>query len=139
VLQVIDQLTRMATATITDGFPFPQIFVFTNMIIVCGLKKIYEWNGTTLDLKYTAANAGGSWEAVDFYDYVYLSNGRIAVIRDAGSEVYAIDATQPHATAMCNFNGQVIIGAPDVDTLGVDMVLPAEPITVTTSQLGTFN
>jgi hypothetical protein len=119
VLQAIEALSRLTTTAITDTFPFPQIFVFTNMIIVCGLKTIYEWNGTTLTLKYTAADAGGTWSAVDFYDYVYLSNGKIAVIRDAGSKVYALSAVQPSATAMCNYNGQVIIGSPDVLGLGV--------------------
>jgi hypothetical protein len=138
VLQVTDALIRIATATITDGFPFPQIFVFTNMIIVCGLNKIYEWDGTSLILKYTAAVAGGTWSAVDFHDYVYMSNGKIAVIRDAGSYVYALSSTQPSATAMCNYNGQVIIGAPDVLGLGANLVLPAPPIIVTTLQLGTI-
>ena len=139
VLQVTDELTRMATSTITDGFPFPQIFVFINMIIVCGLKKIYEWDGSSLVLKYTAAVAGGVWAAVDFYDYVYMSNGNIVVIRDAGSDAYAISAVQPTATAICNYNGQVIIGAPDVPRLGVDLVLPALPITVTITQLGSYS
>ena len=206
VLQVTDALIRMATATITDGFPFPQIFVFTNMVIVCGLQKIYEWDGTSLNLKYTAAAAGGTWSAVDFYDYVYMSNGKIAVIRDAGDGTYSlqggttptkwlvnhayilgdritcsdaysviarrsfvyvcvkagtshattepvwplsgtiVDGTaiwtttiaQPTATAICNYNGQVIIGAPDVIGLGANLVLPALPITVVVSQSGTM-
>jgi hypothetical protein len=137
-LASIDELTRIATSTITDGFPFPQIFVFTNMIIVCGLKKIYEWDGSTLSLKYTASAAAGMWSAVDFYDYVYISNGKIAVIRDAGSYAYTISATQPSATAMCNYNGQVLIGAPDVLGLGASLVIPASSINVTTSQLGTM-
>jgi hypothetical protein len=137
-LQVIDAFERLATDDITDGFPFPQIFVFTNIIIVCGLKKIYEWNGTSLDLKYTAADAGGVWSAVDFYDYVYMSNGKIAVIRDAGSYVYDIALTQPFASAICNYNGQVIIGAPDVPGLGASLMLSVSPITVGTSQLGTM-
>ena len=137
VLQITDNLIRMATSVITDSFPFPQIFVFTNMIIVCGLKKIYEWNGASLDLKYTAAVAGGLWNAVDFYDYVYMSNGNISVVRDAGSYVYAI-STQPHATAMCNFNGQVILGAPDVDGLGVSLVIPTSSIGVIIEQRGTW-
>lgn len=139
VLQATDELTRMATATITDSFPFPQIFVFTNMIIVCGLKKIYEWEAGALVLKYTAAVAESSWSAVDFYDYVYLSNGRIAVVRDAGSKVYAISSTLPSATAICNYNGQVLIGAPSVTGLGASMMLPALPIVVTTTQLGSFS
>lgn len=125
--------------SVTAPVVHDRIFVFTNMIIVCGLLKIYEWDGTTLILKYTAAEAGSTWSAVDFYDYVYLSNGRIAVIRDAGSKVYALSATQPHATAICNYNGQVIIGAPDVDGLGASIVIPALPITVTTTQLGSFS
>ena len=107
VLASVDELTRIATTEITDGFPFPQIFVFTNMIIVCGLKTIYEWSSDALVLKYTASTAGGTWTAVDFYDYVYLSNGRIAVTRDVGTKVYSLSATQPFCSAACNFNGQV--------------------------------
>lgn len=138
VLQSLDELTRMATSTITDGFPFPQIFVFTNMIIVCGVKKIYEWVSGSLVLKYTASAAGGTWDAVDFYDYIYMSNGKIAVIRDAGSKVYSLSATQPHATAMCNYNGQVLIGAPDVDGLGASLMLPAATGAATMSGTGTM-
>jgi len=118
VLSTIDELIRIVTSSITDGFPYPQLFVFTNLIIVCGLKEIYEWDGSSLSLKYTAASAGGTWSAVDFFDCVYMSNGKIAVIRDAQSKVYALSAIQPHATAICNYNGQVLIGSPDVDGLG---------------------
>ena len=118
-LQALDSLTRLVTAEITDSFPFPQIFVFAHMIIVCGLKTIYEYAAGSLTLKYTAAEAGGLWNAVDFYDYVYMSNGKIAVIRNAGSKVYALDSNQPSATAICNYNGQVLIGAPDMQGLGV--------------------
>lgn len=138
VLQALESLTRMATSTITDGFPFPQIFVFTNVIIVCGLKKIYEWDGTSLDLKYTAAEAGGTWSAVDFFNYIYMSNGKIAVTKDAGSRVYSLSATQPTATAICNYNGQIVIGAPDVEGLGASMVLPTSPLEVAVTQLGTM-
>jgi len=113
VLQVPDVLTRIATELITDGFPYPQIFVFVNMMIVCGLTKIYEWDGATLNLKFTAEEAGGIWSAIDFYDYVYMSNGKIAVIRDAGSYEYSVSTVQPSATGICNYNGQVIIGSPD--------------------------
>lgn len=138
VLQALDSATRMATNTITDGFPFPQLFVFTNMIIVCGLTKIYEWVSGSLVLKYAAAAAGGTWTAVDYYDYIYLSNGKIAVVRDAGSKVYSPSTTQPHSTTACNYNGQMLIGAPDVDGLGASLMLPAEAITVTLSAIGTI-
>ena len=109
VLSVMDNITRVATDTITDSFPFPQIFVFTNVILVCGLNKIYEWNGTSLVLKYTATTAGSTWAAVDFFDYIYLSNGVEAVERDAGSKTYVLSTTLPTAQAMCNYNGQVMI------------------------------
>lgn len=138
VLQAIESLTRLATATITDAFPFPQIFVFTNVIIVCGLKKLYEWDGSTLTLKYTATTASGPWTAVDFYDCVYLSNGVEAVVRDAGKKTYAIDTDLPAAYALCNFNGQVLAGAPDVGGLGAKLVMPDGTVTATCSVTGTM-
>jgi hypothetical protein len=138
VLQALDSLTRLTTTAITDAFPFPQIFVFTNMIIVCSRTKIYEWVSSALVLKYTASTASGMWEAVDFYDYIYLTNGAEAVVRDAGTKVYTLSATLPHGTCVCNYNGQVLIGAPDIDGLAANMLMDAEPLTVTLSQLGSI-
>lgn len=48
VLQVLSQVSRLATTEITDGFPFPQIFVLKKLILVCGLAKIYEYQGSSL-------------------------------------------------------------------------------------------
>ena len=138
VLQASEELVRIATDIITDGFPFPQIFAFTNVTIVCGAKKIYELVAGSLVLKYTAAAAAGMWNAVDFYDYVYLSNGKIAVIRDAGSYAYSLSSTLPSATAMCNYNGQVLVGAPNVDGLGASLMISAGVLSVTSSILGTM-
>lgn len=116
-LQVLNNLTRVVTSVITDDFPFPQIFTLTNLTIVCGLKNIYEWDGTTLSLKYTTSedDTGGVWSVVDFYDYVYMSNGKIAIVRIASDYSYAV-SDLPSASAICNYNGQVIIGAPNMDT-----------------------
>lgn len=111
VLQVIDQLTRMATTAITDPFPYPQLFVFTNLIIVCSQTVIYEWVTGSLVPKLTVA-AGSTWTAVDFFDYVYMSNGTVAVIRDSVSHAYAVTTTLPKAASICNFQGQVLVGAP---------------------------
>lgn len=108
VLQILEELTRLATTAITDGFPYPQIFIFMGVIIVCSPTKIYEWVSGTLVLKLTVTT-GQTWDAVDFYDYVYMSNGVVSVVRDSGSKTYAV-STLPVALAMCNFNGQVIIG-----------------------------
>ena len=113
VLQVLDEIIRLATDTITDGFPYPQIFVFVNMIIICGQTKIYEWVGGSLVLKLTVA-AGSTWTAVDFFDYVYMSNEKVAVIRGSEEKTYSETTDLPTCMSACNFNGQVIIGAPDI-------------------------
>jgi hypothetical protein len=111
VLQVIDDLEndRIDTGVIVDPFPYPQIFVLTNMIIVCSATKVYELVAGSLVLKITVT-AGTLWSAVDFYDYVYMSNGVASVIRDPTSELYSLTTTLPLAEAICDFNGQVIIG-----------------------------
>jgi len=109
VLQVLDELTRMVTDTIIDGFPYPQIFVFTNMIIVCSPTKIYEWVAGALVEKLTVTT-GDTWSCVDFHDYVYMSNGTVAVIRDALDKTYKVVTDLPVAKAICNFNGQIIVG-----------------------------
>ncbi len=137
-LVAIDELTRLATTEITDSFPFPQIFVFTNTVIVCSLLSIYEWMGDALhfELSIPSSLAGGPWTAVDFYDYIYLSNGDAVVIKNAGSNVYELSTVLPHSTCACNFNGQVIIGAPNVSGLGANMVISCDPVIVTTEQYG---
>jgi len=137
VLQVIDEFTRIATTAITDAFPYPQIFVFTNLIIVCSQTKIYEWVSGALVLKLTVT-AGSTWSAVDFYDFIYLSNGKVAVIRDAISKVYSTTTTLPTAASICNFNGQVLVGAPDTVIPGASLTMKADPIVLTLTQLGTM-
>lgn len=110
VLQVLDELTRIDTTALgTISFPYPQIFVFVNIILVCTSTKIYEYSGGTLTLKLTVT-AGSTWTAVDFFDFIYMSNGTVAVIRDAFSMAFSITTDLPAATAICNFNGQVLIG-----------------------------
>lgn len=134
VLQILDELTRL-NVSIDEGFPFPQLFVFTNVIIVCGQTKIYEWDGSSLSLKLTVV-AGFAWKAVDFFDYVYMSNGKVAVVRDSGSETYSETTDLPTARTICNFNGQVLIGAPDVDISSTGVAFGGEAITVTGTQHG---
>ena len=113
ILQVIDDLESDrvdSVGTITDAFPYPQIFVFTNVIIVCSRQTIYEWDGTTLNAMLGPVTAGQLWSAVDFYDFIYMSNGVVSVLRDPQSKLYATTTNQPLANAICNFNGQVVIG-----------------------------
>lgn len=140
VLSSLEAMTRLNTAAvITDGFPFPQLFVFSHVTIVCGLKKIYEYNATTgaLTLMYTAAAAGGPWDAVDFHGYIYMSNGRVAVVRDAAAGTYSTSATLPHAASMCDYNGQVLICGPDVDVDGASIGIATSVPSVTVTLIGT--
>lgn len=129
VLSAVSNLVRIDTSLLTDQFPFPQLFVFVNVILVCTRTKIYEWNDSSLVLKYTASTISGSWTAVDYFDYIYLSNGLEAVERNPESKVFALTTDIPHAVAACNFNGQLLIGGPDVDFIE-DMLLTVSPITI---------
>ena len=139
VLCAIDELTRLATAEVTDTFPFPQLFVFTNLILVCGRLKIYELSAGALSLKYTASTSGSTWTAVDFYNYVYLSNGREAVTRDPDTGVYSVSSTLPKGMSICNFNGQVIVGSPDAVVDGASLSVKAGVLSLTTSQSGSWS
>jgi len=56
--------------------------------------------------------AGQTWAAVDFYDYIYMSNGAVAVVRDPNTGTFSTTTDQPTAVAICNYNGQVMIGSP---------------------------
>ena len=109
-LQGLDGLTRLATTAITDGWPYPQLFVCTNHIIICGATAIYEWVNSALVSKISGLTAGSPWTLVDFYDYLYLSNGTVAVVRRATDGVYATITTLPKAEALVNHGGQVLAG-----------------------------
>lgn len=110
VLQALDQFTRLATGD-TDTFPYPQIFVFTNVILICTSTKIYEWVSSALVLKATVT-AGSTWVALDFVNFIYLSNGDKVVIRNALTKAYSETTDYPTAMAAVDFNGQVLLGAP---------------------------
>jgi len=112
VLQSIEQLTRFDTSLISGSFPYPQIFILTNLIIGCNATEIYELSNGVFTLQLTVAS-GSTWSIVDFYDYVYLSNGNVAVIRDALTKEYSTTTDLPTGMTLCNFNGQVIVGGPD--------------------------
>ena len=139
VLQVLDELTRINTSAITEAFPFPQIFVFVNLIIVCFQSAIYEWDGSSLVSKISGLTKGNTWEALDFYHFIYLTNGKVAVTRNAESKVYSIDSTVPYGMALCNFNGQIFVGAPDVEADGADLTFPASPFVIETEVLGSYS
>lgn len=121
-----------------DTFPYPQLFVGTNHIIVCYQTQIYEWVSGTLVLKITASVAGSTWTCVESHDYIYLSNGQVSIERNPQSNAYAETTLIPTAMSSCNFNGQVLLGSPDVATDGVDLVALDSIITVTVTPIGSI-
>jgi len=113
VLQVIDDLeeNRIDTSIITDGFPYPQIFIFPAFTIICGETDIYEYDGV-MNLMFTAS-AGDLWSVAEFFEYIYMSNGVESIVRDPTAKTYSY-ALLPAASAICNYNGQVMIGVNSV-------------------------
>ena len=132
VLAAVDNLSRINTEEITDTFPFPQLFVFTNIIIVCSQTKIYEWVDEALVEKLTV-EAGSIWAAVDFYGFVYMSNGVVAVIRSHNTGNYCETTELPLTSSILNYNGQVVVGAANP---GVDLLINSDAFEVVLSQLG---
>lgn len=110
VLQVLDLMSAEDFSVITDGFPYPQLFVFSNMTIVCGATDIYEIESSSLVHKMNVV-VGHSWGAIASGEYVYMSNGAVAVVRDPLDLSYSLSEL-PLASCICNFNGQVFIGSP---------------------------
>lgn len=114
VLQALESITRLATGTFT--FPYPQIFVFSTRIIVCGPTDIYEYDGS-LSASLLTVTEGGYWDAVDFYDFIYLTNGAVAVKRDPDTGAYSVTTDFPICSSACDMNGQVFVSSIEGDSL----------------------
>ena len=114
-LQAIEDISNLIidTSLITNPFPYPQIFIGTTHIVICGQTDIYELVADSLVHKLTV-EAGIRWSAIDFYNYIYLSNGKVSVTRDALSGTYTL-SDLPITSTICDFNGQVMIGAPGIE------------------------
>jgi hypothetical protein len=120
--------------SLNSVFPFPQLFVLTNLIIVCTGTKIYELVNGSLVLRLTVA-AGTTWSLIESGDYIYMSNSVVNVVRNAISKVWALDTSLPTAGAMVNYNSQVMIASPDIDQQW-DYDIRTGPITLTLSVEG---
>lgn len=96
-------------------FPFPQIFQLREWTIVCTPTKIYTYDGSTLTLVYTAEE-GSTWTFGDFYNYLILTNGRELITLDPESGEWSkyLDTAIPNCLCLCDINGQLFVGGPDV-------------------------
>jgi len=119
ILSVLPQLegSRIVDALLAGvTFPYPQVFVFIKVIIVATRSVIYEWDGTNLNLGIDVTGSEGlPWAAVDFFDYIYMSNTHVAVRRKYSDQLWELAPDLPTTSAICNYNSQVLIGSPDVE------------------------
>jgi len=113
VLQVLEdlELNRIdVSATITDTFPHPQMFVFVDTVIFCSITAIYEWDGSSLTSKISALTPGTLWSAVAYQRFIFLTNGQVSVVRSPTTGLYALTTIYPAAEAVADFNGQPLLG-----------------------------
>ena len=119
-LEAVEEFTRIDTSGLpAHSFPYPQIFVISNTVVVCLEDAIYETtNGVSYTLKISGLTVGTLWSLVDFKTYIVLMNGATAVqkVHDTGVyEVVSYGADKiPHGETVCNFNGHILIGSPEV-------------------------
>jgi len=106
-LTSFDDLTQLDVSSLGESFPFPQLFCFSMLTLVCGQTKIYEYSGG-FNLKITTS-PGYVWSAVDFGNYIMMTNGVVTVVRDAITDQFA-ESTLPVARSVCDYNGQVFAG-----------------------------
>jgi hypothetical protein len=117
-LQALDVFSAIDTSSLTCSWPYPQLFVFSEVIIVCNNEDIYEYIvGTGLVHRCGPVTPGVPWVAEDFKTYIYLTNGHVAVTWKEG--VWALDTTVPFGSAICNYAGQALLGGPNNPFSGV--------------------
>lgn len=111
VLQTLDELSELdTTSIINDGFPYPQLFILSNHVLVCGETKIYEYIEGSLILQITSSEAGCTWRVLDYVNYLCMSNGAVTIIRDPQTGLFSESSDLPTFHAACDYNGQAFLG-----------------------------
>lgn len=114
-LQSIEQFTALDVSAMSGmAFPYPQLFVLSESIIVCDSDEIWEYDPVldSLTLKLGSLPAGHVWDIVDFKSYLALVNGACIVTRDPDTGIFTKSSTMDYGSCLCNFNGQVLMGSP---------------------------
>lgn len=104
--------TRITGANIDTGnHPFPQIYRLNKHFIICNVASIVEYDGNTWNTKISGLTPSAyPWYVASSYDWIYLTNGTVAVIRNPETNTYALSTSAPVGLGVCNFNGQIIVG-----------------------------
>lgn len=115
-LQTIPDLSETIDISTLDKqeFPYPQLFVFPNVIILATRAIIYELINGSLEPVFDLTGSEGSyWSAISIGEFVLMSNNVITLIRSATSLTWEVKSDLPSFNAICNYNGQIFIGAPN--------------------------
>lgn len=117
VLHSLEGPDLIDTSSLDCSFPFPQIFDLTTITLVCTATKVYEYNHSTQTFsQLISVSEGSTWTCADYYEFIVMTNGRALIYRDANSGKWALyaDCEIPYGICVCNLNGQLIIGGPEV-------------------------
>lgn len=115
VLRNTDEITTIDLTTLDCEFPFPQIFQLKRFSLICTPTDIYRLDGVTLTWVYSALE-GSTWSIADFDTFLVLTNGRVLVTLDPVSGVWNeyFECSIPHCICVCDLNGQLLVGGPEV-------------------------
>lgn len=112
----LDWLTTFDISSIgVCTFPFPQMFQLREWTLICTATKVYTFDGTSLTSVYTAAE-GSTWTVGDFYNYIIMTNGKELITLDPEDGTWSkyLDCKIPYCLCLCDVNGQVFVGGPEV-------------------------
>lgn len=120
VLQAEEQLTLIDTSSLgVLTFPYPQLFVFDDVFVVCTSTAIYEFTPpTTFSQKLSGLTLGTTWEGIESKGFIWLTNGQVSVKKDPVTHSWSTDSTLPYGTGLCNIDGQVFVGSPTTPASG---------------------
>jgi hypothetical protein len=117
VIRALDDISayQLDTFTLETSFPYPQVFVFRYVTVVCTANAIYEYKDGALTSKLVGITEGSTWTAADYGRYLIMTNGAGIVVKAFDSQEYGFytSCDVPNCLCLCDVNGQLIIGAPD--------------------------
>lgn len=124
-LSGFESITDPFNGTLTVDFPFPQIYVGKEEILLLGKTQISEvdelstpWDYTAIPIEdYEDIPEGGVWHVADFNGSWYLFNGS-CIIGKIDGEVFVND--QIDVSTGTNFRGRCIVGGLDASEVWGD-------------------
>ena len=114
VVNVTD-LSTIDFSALGCSWPFPQMFQLMEYTLVCTPTLIHTYEGGSLTLVYTAEE-GSTWTVADFHRFIVMTNGRELLMHwpDTGRWSKYLDCAVPYCLCLCEVNGQLFVGGPEV-------------------------